>query len=54
MNALRILATIFTGLSIITSFIKNASVSGNVFTFVVASIYSICWRTLVIVTVWVI
>lgn len=55
MLALKILATIFVSFSVFTGIIKNArSCDDNEIAFIVFSIYSILWRTLVIVALWVI
>lgn len=58
MLVLKILATIFVSISIITGIIKNALVceenNSSTSTFIVASLYSILWRALVIVALWVI
>ena len=58
MLVLKILATIFVSISLITGIMKNASVCDNAdtstLTFIIISLYSILWRALVIVALWVI
>ena len=58
MLLLKILATIFIGISVATALFKNATVLDrdyqNWFIYVLLSIYSLAWRTLVIVTIWII
>lgn len=58
MLVLKILATIFVSISIITAVIKNAYMCDNEdvskLSFIVVLLYSILWRALVIVALWVI
>ncbi len=58
MLALKILGTIFVSISIITGISKNAELCNNEdiskLSFIVISLYSILWRALVIVALWVI
>lgn len=58
MLALRILGTIFVSISVITGISKNAYLceenNNSTLSFIVVSLYSILWRALVIVALWVI
>ena len=55
MLVLKILATIFISFSVFTGIIKNAkTLDDNEYAFVVISVYSVMWRALVIVALWVI
>lgn len=57
MLVLKIIATVFLGLSCITSVIKNASIFANVDNeipnFCIWSLYSLLWRAFVITALWV-
>lgn len=58
MLALRILATIFVSISVVTGISKNALAceenNNSTLSFIVISLYSILWRALVVVALWVI
>ncbi len=58
MLVFKILSTIFLGISVVTALFKNATVlvkdDQNLFLYILFSIYSVAWRTLVIVTIWII
>lgn len=58
MLVLKILATIFVSISVITGISKNINLCENegasTASFIVVSLYSILWRALVIVALWVI
>lgn len=57
MLVLRILATIFISISVITGISKNALAceehNNSTLLFIVISLYSILWRALVVVALWV-
>lgn len=57
MLSLKIISTIFLGISFFTAIIKNAAVcevtDGNGFDLIRMSFCSLLWRALVIVTIWV-
>ena len=58
MLVFKILSTIFLGISVVTALFKNATVldrdGQNLFIYILLSLYSVAWRTLVIVTIWII
>ena len=58
MLVFKILSTIFIGISVVTALYKNATVlvndSQNLPIYILLSLYSVAWRTLVIVTIWII
>jgi type III secretory pathway component EscR len=54
MLAMRILATIFIGISVITGLIKNYESINEVCPIIIIDTYSTLWRAFIIVTIWVI
>ena len=53
----RILGTVFVGLSFVTMFVKNTFVfsdSKNPIAYILTMLYSVAWRALVIVALWII
>ena len=57
MLALKIIATVFLGLSCVTSVIKNAALFANkdneIQNFSIWSLYGLLWRAFIIVALWV-
>ena len=58
MLALKILGTIFVSISLITGVSKNACLceenNNSTLSFIIVSLYSVLWRALVIVALWVV
>lgn len=58
MLVLKIISTVFVGISCITTVLKNLIIvhdnEVNTVGFILATLYSLLWRALVIVTIWVV
>lgn len=53
MLILKILSTVFIGISCLTALIKNLLLlNSNIYNFIFANLYGLCWRALAITTIW--